>query len=786
MSNVKKRFFELISDLKSGRNISKLRETNKNISLAQVLNGDWNAQYHEIRWVDGVDGEDGLYLKQDELGKDYLIVEKIRDEDGNGLVTQNLMKRKYFEFGGQNLAAERVFPSKDLKKVLIVTDLLSNGPHSFHGRYWILDVVTQAIQPLDPANSDEWVQLAVWSFQSDAIVFARQNNLFLRNLSSKAVIQISTDGVANCFYGIPGYVYEVEVFSSNSALWWASDGKHIACLRTDESRVPQYPVHYFMSRPSGTTSIKGEESYPEVREIRYPRAGTAIPTVDLVFYNVVKDELFRVTEAGEVASDEWLITQVAWAGSTGKVLVRETSRESDLLQVVLVDVERRTSKVVRRETIENFDGGWFEVSGNITFIPSDAANGRPKDGYIDMVIHENREHLALFTPLDSSKPSIITSGDWEVVGGLSGVDLKNNLLYFVATKESPIQRQVYSIKLDGTHLRPLTDTNKDGYYGISFSRRSSYALLNYHGPNVPWQKIISTPCNTSHYEQYLEKNLPLVEMTRKYELPSNIFSTIKIDGFDLHVVERRPPRFSTKKKYPVLFYVYGGPGSQIVSKEFGIDFQAYLAANLNCIVVTVDGRGTGFIGRKARTIIRGKLGYYESRDQIETAKAWARKIYVDSTRMAIWGWSYGGFLTLKTLEQDAGKTFSYGMAVAPVTDWRLYDSIYTERYMRSPYKNPNGYENSSINDVMALNENVRFLFMHGTADDNVHIQNSLTLLDKLHVARVENYDFHVFPDSNHNIVFHNATEIVYRSEFYWRNIRSTVHLTVRRIKELAN
>ena len=212
--------------------------------------------------------------------------------------------------------------------------------------------------------------------------------------------------------------------------------------------------------------------------------------------------------------------------------------------------------------------------------------------------------------------------------------------------------------------------------------------------------------------------------------------------------------------------MYNGPGSQMVNKAFNVDFQSYIASSLGYIVVTVDGRGTGFTGRKSRVIVRGHIGHYESHDQIEAAKMWAKKKYVDEDRMAIWGWSYGGFMTLKTLEQDAGRTFKYGMAVAPVTDWRFYDSIYTERYMHTPQHNPYGYDNSSVSDVDALSKNVRFLIMHGVADDNVHVQNTLTLLDKFDLAGIENYDVHVFPDSDHSIYFHNANRIVYESKLY--------------------
>jgi dipeptidyl aminopeptidase len=178
----------------------------------------------------------------------------------------------------------------------------------------------------------------------------------------------------------------------------------------------------------------------------------------------------------------------------------------------------------------------------------------------------------------------------------------------------------------------------------------------------------------------------------------------------------------------------------------------------------VDGRGTGFLGRKLRCITRGNIGYYEAHDQIAAGKIWAAKKYVDANRMAIWGWSYGGFTTLKTIEMDGGETFKYGMAVAPVTDWRFYDSIYTERYMHTPQHNAAGYDNSSISDVQSLSKNVRFLIMHGVADDNVHMQNTLTLLDKLDLAGIENYDVHVFPDSDHSIYFHNANKIVYDSK----------------------
>jgi dipeptidyl aminopeptidase B len=761
------------------------RGNGKKITMEQVQSGQWRPQKDEISWIEGLHGEDGLLLERGTSQKGYLVVEDVRGRnasESNTLATQILMKDGPFKYGGLDLTPSKLWPSKDLKKVLIATNDKSNWRHSFYAQYWIFDVDTQEAQPLDPTDLDGRVQLASWSPQSDAVVFTRDNNMYLRKLSSQAVIQITKDGGPELFYGVPDWVYEEEVFSGNSATWWSEDGKHIAFLRTDESAVPEYPVQYFLSRPSGKKPLPGEENYPEVREIKYPKAGAPNPTVKLQFFDVEKGDVFEVKISDEFGDEDRLITEVVWAGLTGKVLIRETNRESDILRVILVDVLRRTGTTVRTVNIAELDGGWFEVSQNTRFIPSDPSNGRPLDGYIDTVIHDNYDHLGYFTPLDNPNPILLTSGNWEVVNAPSTVDLKNNLVYFVTTKESPIQRHVYSVKLDGTDLQPLTDTSKEGYYGVSFSSGASYALLSYDGPNIPWQRVISTRSNANHFEHVIQNNEQLADMAKKHDLPTKIFSTVNIEGYELQVVERRPSHFDENRKYPVLFYLYGGPGSQMVNKVFTVDFQSYIASNLGYIVVTVDGRGTGFIGREARCIIRGNLGYWESRDQIETAKIWAKKKYVDESRMAIWGWSYGGFMTLKTLEQDAGQTFSYGMAVAPVTDWRFYDSIYTERYMHTPQHNLGGYENSTISNMTALQQNVRFLLMHGVADDNVHMQNSLTLLDKLDLAGVENYDVHIFPDSDHSIYFHNANKIVFDSKSNSRNLlkRDGMKLNFRR------
>ncbi|KAL4974950.1 putative dipeptidyl-aminopeptidase B [Aspergillus desertorum] len=734
------------------------------LTLQQVLSGTFSPRGHAISWVAGPGGEDGLLIEKGEDAEEgYLRIKDIRQDGKTNWV---LMKDPTVDVDGRTIQPSATRPSPDLKKVLIISHQEKNWRHSYTARYWIFDVETQTAEPLDPDNIEGRVQLALWSPKSDAIAFVRDNNLYLRKLASKRIVPITKDGGEQLFYGVPDWVYEEEVFSGNSVTWWSEDGSQIAFIRTNESAVPEFPVQYYLSRPSGKEPRPGLENYPEVREIKYPKAGAPNPFVNLQFYDVEQDEVFSVDTPDDFEDDDRLIIEVIWAAKS-KVLVRTTNRESDILKLFLVDTASRESKLIRIQDVSELDGGWVEPTQSVRFIPADPDKGRPYDGYIDTVVHEGYDHLAYFTPLDNPEPIMLTSGEWEVVDAPTAVDLTRGLVYFVATKEAPTERHLYRVRLDGSDLKPLTDTSEPGYYGVSFSDGAGYALLSYQGPSIPWQSIISTEGDETTTLKTIEDNTDLSKLVAQYALPTEIYQNITIDGFALQVVERRPPHFNPARKYPVLFHLYGGPGSQTVDRRFSVDFQSYVAAALGYIVVTVDGRGTGFIGRKARCIIRGNIGHYEAIDQIATAKEWAQKSYVDESRMAIWGWSYGGFMTLKTLEQDAGETFQYGMAVAPVTDWRFYDSVYTERYMHTPQNNPTGYDNTSITDMAALQNNVRFLVIHGASDDNVHIQNTLTLIDKLDLAGVQNYDVHFYPDSDHSIYFHNAHTMVYERLASW-------------------
>ncbi|KAK9473507.1 dipeptidyl peptidase IV N-terminal region-domain-containing protein [Dipodascopsis tothii] len=734
------------------------------IALENVMAGQFFAHKSTVEWLDdGIKTHDGQFAERDSEGR--VVVGDYSDyvagtQQKRAPKKTVLVDMAGFDYLGEHHTITRAWPGKGLAKVLLGTDLKKNWRHSYFAQYWIYDVANKTVEPLIADAPEAMVRLALWSPSGTHIAFVLDNNLYLRDVAAGAVpTAITKDGGKDTFYGIPDWVYEEEVFSGNSAMWWSDDGKYLAFLRSNDSMVPEYTIPYFESFPIENTS------YPNMVDIKYPKAGYPNPVVEMMFLDVETLEVFMPDIEG-VEDDTKLFTEVTWMGSS--VLIRQTTRESDLLKILVIDAEARKGSIAREEDASGKDGGWFEVTQDTKYVPADEAKGRPYDGYIDTVVVDGYNHLAYFSPLYATQPAkILTRGDWEVVDAPSAVNLDTGDVYFFATKKDPTERHLYSVNLNDTAgtITAITDESQDGYYAASFSARAGYMLLSYNGPQVPWQKIMALDGKGMTEVETVETNEALRQRLKTFRVPTTTYTqmTFNEGGEDIvmNTMEIRPADFDPTKKYPVLFHIYGGPGSQTVDKRYVLHFEAHVVSAMDAIVVSVDGRGTGFMGRKFRAVVRDQLGYWEAHDQILVAREYATRPYVDASKIAIWGWSYGGYMTLKTLEQDGGDTFSYGMAVAPVTDWRFYDSIYTERYMHTPQHNAAGYDGSAIKNVTALKSAERFLVMHGTGDDNVHFQNTLALVDKFDLAGVENYDMYVFPDSDHSIYFHNANRIVY-------------------------
>lgn len=740
--------------------------TKKSLTFEALREGEFRPQLKQVQWIhspESATNDQGTYLLTDKDGSaTKYVVKSISNES----YLYNLYNDSFFSYGGRKYEIDELVASPDLSKALLRTNTTKGWRHSSLAVFWVLDVQTSLITPLH--SESHKISTALWSPTSSGVAFISNNDIYVKDLDSGDSTRITTDGSANIFNGKPDWVYEEEVFASDIVMWWSPQGDKLAFLKFNDTLVPEFTIPYYVQ--------EGHEEYPELVSIKYPKPGYTNPTVELVVANLGKHGDFRLHQAVLESEQitEKLITEVLWV-SDDFVMVKTSNRASDMLEVFMVSAKDKASaKLIRSHHAEK---SWFEVTSTALYIPKNESLGRKVDGYVDVIVQDGFNHLAYFFPPENPHGVLLTQGQWEVLS--SQIDLQNNIVYFTSTLESSVQRHFYSVNLlDAISGVPVARklTNGTSWYSGSFSSGSRYLLLNYQGPGVPNQRLVDL--HSLATVKTIETNAALRKVVAEYDLPRKNISTVSLghdeasgEDIEANMVETFPPGFDPNKKYPVLFYVYGGPGSQEVNNVFSVGFSDIVAARLNAVVVTVDGRGTGFNNRMTNSrfkfCVRDQLGHYEAIDQISAAKVWAQKPYVDADRIAIWGWSYGGFLTLKTLESDADHVFSYGVAVAPVTKWRLYDSVYTERYLRTPQENPEGYATASIQYAERFKDVKRFLVMHGSGDDNVHFQNSLRLLDDFNLAEVENFDFMVFPDSDHSIRFHNGNSVVYDRILGW-------------------
>lgn len=725
--------------------------------------GTFVPEYKQLQWIkepDSITNDKGTYVVREDNQHTQYMIRSIVDSDYQYM----LFNGSSFRFNRIEYDIDNLVASPDLSMAILKTNSTHNYRHSTFALYWILDIHQNTIRPL--YNTEDKIGTTLWSPDSAKIAFVLNNNIYIKHIGNSEIEQVTFDGSDQIFYGRPDWVYEEEVYGTDITMWWSPKGDKLAFLRMNDTEIPVFPIPYFIQ--------DGYEEYPKLVELKYPKPGYPNPPVDLGIFdlNTNHSKLFPT-------KSDMLITQVTWV-SDSDVLVRLSTRSSDLLEFHLVSSLSFSYNLVRYHKVEK---GWFEVAFDTFYVPKNDSIGLKDDGYIDTVVVDGYNHLAYFSPPSNPEGLLLTSGKWEIEDGSVSFDFNNNQVYFISTMKSPVERHVHSVNLlDAINSKSLpvvnniTDVSKEGYYRASFSSGSRYLLLTYTGPSIPYQQLIDL--STNEIVKTLETNDKLSSALEKYAVPTIKHSVISIGKDDqgedivVNAVETLPLNFNPSKKYPVLFFVYGGPGSQTVKKTFKVDFSAIVAAELNAVVVTVDGRGTGFNthnsnGANFKFIVRDQLGHYEPMDQISAAKLWSEKSYVDSDRMAIWGWSYGGFMTLKTLETDYDHVFKYGCSVAPVTKWKLYDSIYTERYMRTPQENPEGYLTASINNVTNFASTTRFLMMHGSGDDNVHFQNSLKLIDDFNLQSIENFDFMVFPDSDHSISFHNGNHVIYHRLLKW-------------------
>jgi dipeptidyl-peptidase-4 len=588
----------------------------------------------------------------------------------------------------------------------------------------------------------------LFSPDSRYIAFARQNNLFMKKLDFNTEIPITTDGQSGSIInGTPDWVYEEE-FETTRYFVWSPDSKLLAFVRFDESKVPQYSFPLYLNK---TTPKEELTLYPTFYQFKYPKAGENNSKVSICVY----DDYYKSIKTMKVGDDDqdFYIPCIRWTNSVDELAIFKLNRNQNRLDMLFANPRSTLTKLILQQEdkyyvdYQNIDFFRFSTD-NRTFI-----GVNEKDGF---------RHVYQYT-INGTEIRQLTKGNWDITN-VYGFDEKKQVLYYQSAEISPMQRDIYSINVKGNKIR-LTDGR--GTHNGNFNSTFTYFVDDASSLKVP--NVITLRSNKGSFIRTIENNSKLATEFNDLKLPEKQFfsftttENVKLNGWIL-----KPINFDPNLKYPVLMVQYSGPNSQEVLDRWQIDWEYYLTTQ-GYIVACVDGRGTGARGSEFRKCTYENLGILETKDQIETANYLGHQSYINKDRIGIWGWSYGGFMTLMCMSTGE-KVFKAGIAVAPVTDWRLYNSAYTERFMRRPQENFKGYDlTSPLQRAEKLQGNL--LIIHGTADDNVHTQNTMLYIDKL-VAADKQFEMQLYTDKNHSILGKQTRRHLYTrmSDFLFKNL----------------
>ena len=605
--------------------------------------------------------------------------------------------------------------SKDEKQILIANNTNPIFRHSFTADYYLYNTATKEISKLF-----EQVQEPTFSPDGTKIGYAKSNDLFVLDLLTKKTTQITSDGNKNAIInGITDWVYEEE-FAFVRAFDWSADSKKIAFIRFDESEVPEFSMNIYK-----------KDLYPTVETFKYPKAGEKNATVSLFVYDVAAASSNGINLGNY---SDFYIARMKWTNDANVLCAQVLNRHQDNLDLIFVDGTTGIAKVVMNEK----DAAYVDVTDNLTFLKDNSFIWTSeKDGYNHIYLYDKNGKLK----------NQVTKGNWEVTS-YYGFDEKAKTVYFQSTENGSTVRDVYKIALDGKNKVKLSQ--QVGTNAATFSPNFEYYINTFSSATTPPIYSLNDSKDGKQVKGIVD-NTALTEKLIKYNLPTKEFFELTTEkGNKLNAWMIKPKDFDATKKYPVFMYQYSGPGSQQVANDWldTNDMWFMMLSQQGYITICVDGRGTGFKGAAFKKMTQKELGKYEVEDQIDAAKVIGNYSYVDKTRIGIFGWSFGGFMASNCILKGAD-VFKMAIAVAPVTNWRFYDSIYTERYMQTPQENASGYDtNSPINFADKLKGN--FLLIHGTADDNVHFQNSMQFIEAL-VQANKQFDWAIYPDKNHGI-----------------------------------
>ncbi|MBJ6366487.1 S9 family peptidase [Snuella sedimenti] len=617
--------------------------------------------------------------------------------------------------------------SNDESKIILATDEEPIYRRSSLANYYVYNVKDRSVI----AVSDKKIQEPTFSPDGTKVAYGLNNNLFVKDLQSGKTTQITFDGEKNkIINGITDWVYEEE-FAFVRAFEWNVASNKLAFLRFDETNVPEFSM-----------DIYGEGLYPTQQVFKYPKAGEENAVVSLHVYDLATNKSKQV-EVGKQYND-FYIPRIKWSNKPDVLSAQFMNRHQDTLDLWMINTKTNTTRIAIAEN----DPAYVDVTDNLTFLKDNSFIWTSeKDGYNHIYHYSEAGELI----------NQVTKGNWEVTN-YYGYDEANDKVFYQSVENGSINRDVYAIKLNGRDKTRLT--KNEGTNDAAFSADFSYFINTFSSATTPTEYTLNSAAS-GDLTKSIKDNDVLSQKLSEYKTSKKEFSTIHVNGNDLNMWMIKPANFDATKQYPLLMYQYSGPGSQSVANRWNgaNDYWYQHLAQQGYVIVCVDGRGTGYKGAAFKKMTQLQLGKYELEDQIEAAKQLGDLPYIDASRIGIWGWSFGGFMSSNALFKG-NDVFKMAIAVAPVTSWRFYDSIYTERYMTTPQENAEGYDdNSPLSHVDKLRGD--FLLVHGSADDNVHLQNTMCLVEAL-IQADKPFEWAVYPDDNHGIYGGNTRLHLYK------------------------
>ncbi|MBD2713627.1 S9 family peptidase [Microvirga sp. STR05] len=713
--------------------------------------------------------KDGRYYSSLEQGS------LVQHDVTTGQAVQTLVAAADLKLAGQDkpLPVDGYNFNADEQQILFSTDTEAIYRRSSKSNFYIYNRQSKQLTPLSKTAGKQLY--ATFSPDGKRVAFVRDSNLFVTELATMQETAITTDGVLNkIINGGTDWVYEEE-FSFAQGFQWSPDSRYVAYYTFDESQVPEYNMQEW------------GPLYPKDYRYKYPKAGEKNSIVSISAYDVAAGKSTKMDVGAE--TDQY-IPRILWTQTPELLSIQRLNRLQNKLEILHANAKSGQSKVVLTDT----DKAYVDITDDVRYL----AGGKEflftseKDGY---------RHLYLYN-MNGKLVRQLTKGNWEITE-INGFDEKKGLVYYTSTENSllthgtystanvgmgqnrPLERHLYRVSLKGKDKTRLSDATR-GTDVVNMSPDCRY-YLNYHSEAGDPQVVSLRNGQDGKLVKVLEDNAKLRQKLTEYNLGKLEFTTLDVDngaGGEPSIVKGKqslvasvlkPANFDPSKKYPVLMYVYGGPGSQTVKDDAGggIAFTNYLwhqlLAQNGYIVVSVDNRGTGARGSDFKKSTYANLGKLETEDQAAAARFLGQMPYVDKSRIGIWGWSFGGYMTALALTKNAD-VFKMGISVAPVTNWRYYDTVYTERFLKTPQENPAGYDdNSPVQHADKLKG--KLLLVHGTGDDNVHFQNSVAFTDAMIKAN-KDYQTLYYPNRNHGIYGGNTRLHLYRqmTDFVLKNL----------------